>query len=177
MTLRIKHWVAGLIGISGIALESLVPGGPIETRSFGHMDPLTLATFNTFLTTLVLGSLLLVYFVLQSKRWATIAAAGCGLSYLGVYGLDLVKIFPVSPDAMPPALLAIEVLGTVLSLPLMVLSVQAWQRLDRQYLAARPFAASNDNPMIQVNQPILISGLALIGLGIVTFATRSAMGL
>ncbi|MBP0013801.1 MAG: hypothetical protein J7545_06810 [Roseofilum sp. SBFL] len=83
MTLQSKHWVAGLLGISGIALGTLVPGGPIETRSFDHMSPLTLGVFNTFFTTLVLGSLLLVYFTLRSRRWAMITAAVCGLSYLG----------------------------------------------------------------------------------------------
>ncbi|MEO0886325.1 MAG: hypothetical protein AAFY54_10350, partial [Cyanobacteria bacterium J06648_10] len=111
MTLRIQHWVAGLLGISGIALFTLVPGGPIETRSFAHINSITLGAFNTFLTTLVLGSLLLVYFVLRAHRWAMMGAAISGLSFLAVYGLDLVKIFPVSPDAMPPALFAVEVLG------------------------------------------------------------------
>ncbi len=177
MTLQIKHWVAGLVGISGIALGTLVPGGPIETRSFGHMNPLTLGVFNTFLTTLVLGSLLLVYFVLQSKRWAMIAATGFGLSFLGVYGLDLVKIFPVSPDAMPPALLTIEVLGTILSLPLIALSVQASQELNQPAHAATPIPASSPAQIAQTPQLIFIVGLVLVAIGIITFATRSAMGL
>jgi len=98
MTLHTKYWVAGLLGFSGLALGLLVPGGPIETRSFVHINPFTLGAFNTFLTTLGLGSLLLIYFVLRSERWVMFAAAVCGLSYLGVYGLDLAQVFPVSPS-------------------------------------------------------------------------------
>lgn len=177
MTLQTKHWVAGLIGISGIALGTLVPGGPIETRSFAHINPLALGVFNTFLTTLVIGSLPFISFVLRSQRWAMIAAAGFGLSYLGVYGLDLAKIFPVSPDAMPPALLVIEVLGTILSLPLIILSVQALQEMNQPALAATPFPASNPAPIAQTPQSISVIGLVLVALGIITFATRSAMGL
>ena len=177
MTLQIKHWVAGLIGISGMALGALVPGGPIETRSFAHINPLTLGVFNTFLTTLVIGSLPLIYFVLRSKRWAMITATGFGVSYLGVYGLDLVKLFPVSPDAMPPALLAIEVLGAILSLPLITLSVQAFQELNQPALAATPLPASGPAPMAQTQQFVSVVGLGLVAIGIIAFATRSAMGL
>lgn len=177
MMLRIKHGVAALLGISGIALGTLVPGGPIETRSFVHIHPLTLGMFNTFLTTLVLGSLLLVYFVLQSKPWAMITAVGFGFSYLGVYGLDLAKIFPVSPDAMPPALLVIEVLGTVLSFPLMVLSIQAMQASRQRTFADAPFLSSDNPHRFPLPQIVLSIGLGLVALGIITFATSSAMGL
>ncbi|MEM9214431.1 MAG: hypothetical protein AAGD25_08800 [Cyanobacteria bacterium P01_F01_bin.150] len=177
MTVQIKHWIAGLLGISGIALGTLVPGGPIETRSFAHMHPLTLGVFNTFLTTLVLSSLLLVYFVLRSQRWAMLTAASVGLSYLGVYGLDLVKIFPVSPDAMPPALLAIEVLGTVLSLPLMLLSVQAMQSSSQKMVTEAPFSFPDSPYRFQLLQIVMAMGLGLVAFGIITFATSSAMGL
>ena len=177
MMLQIKHWVAALLGISGIALGTLVPGGPIETRSFVHIDLLTLGVFNTFLTTLVLGSLLLIYFVLQSQRWAMLTAAGAGLSYLGVYGLDLAKIFPVSPDAMPPALLAIEVLGTVLSLPLMLLSIQALQASKQRTLANVTFSHPDNPHYIQLPHIVITISLGIAALSIITFATSSAMGL
>ncbi len=177
MTLQSKNWVAVLVGVSGIALGTLVPGGPIETRSFAHIDPLTLGVFNTFLTTLVMGSLPLIYFVLQSKRWAMFTAVGFGVSYLGVYGLDLVKLFPVSPDAMPPALLAIEVLGTILSLPLVVLSIQALQETTQQVTVATPSSTTSYAPIAQISQLISTIGLVLVALGIIIFATRSAMGL
>lgn len=177
MTLQTKHWVAGLLGFSGIALSMLVPGGPIETRSFVHINPVTLGAFNTFLTTLGPGSLLLTYFILKSERWAIIAAAICSLSYLGVYGLDLAQIFPVSPDAMPPALLAIEVLGTLVSLPLMVLSIQALQRLEPKTFATAPSLHTDNLTPSQMPQVITAIGLGITALGIIVFATRSAMGL
>lgn len=171
-----NHWLAAMLGISGIALSTLVPGGPIETRDFSHINPLTLGIFNTFLTILCLGSLLLIYFVLKSERWATVAAAICGLSYLGVYGLDLTEIFPVSPDAMSPALLAIEIFGTVLSLPLLALSVQA-MRSRRQRAFAEPLSIHAESlPSFQLLPTLLAISLGAIALGIVVFSTSSAMG-
>ncbi|MEL6489384.1 MAG: hypothetical protein AAFQ95_05425 [Cyanobacteria bacterium J06621_3] len=177
MTLRIQHWVAGLLGISGIALFTLVPGGPIETRSFAHINSITLGAFNTFLTTLVLGSLLLVYFVLRAHRWAMMGAAISGLSFLAVYGLDLVKIFPVSPDAMPPALFAVEVLGTILSFPLIALSVKALQAQGQDQLVTVPAIAADDNSTVQTPQILMVIALTVVALGIIAFATKSAMGL
>ncbi|MEM9542720.1 MAG: hypothetical protein AAGA60_24915 [Cyanobacteria bacterium P01_E01_bin.42] len=176
MKLQMKHWLAGLLGISGIALSSLVPGGPIETRSFSHIDPVILGAFNTFLTTLCLGSLLLIYFVLKSDRWAMFAAAVCGLSFLGVYGLDLAEIFPVSPDGMPIALLAIEVLGTILALPLMVLSMQGISTL-KPTTADAPILQAESLPLLQTPRMVIAIGIAIVGLGIIVFATYSAMGL
>jgi hypothetical protein len=176
MTLHTKHWVAGLLGFSGLALSLLVPGGPIETRSFSHINSLTLGAFNTFLTVLGLGSLLLIYFVLRSERWAIFVAAVCGLSYLGVYGLDLAQVFPVSPDAMPPALFAIEVLGTVISFPLIALSIQALRGLNpKMSVASSP---STDLSLSwKMLQALMVISLGMIALGIMAFATRSAMGL
>ena len=176
MTLQVKYWVAALLGFSGIALSSLVPGGPIETRSFAHINPIALGLFNTFLTTLALGSLLLVYAVLRSERWAMLLAALCGLSFLSVYGLDLAYIFPVSPDAMPPTLLAIEVLGSIVSLPLMALSVRAWQ-VEQRKLAAAPFYPAAATALPQSAALLAAIGLGMVALGIIAFATKSAMGL
>ena len=175
-TFSTKYSVAGLLGISGIALSSLVPGGPIETRSFAHINPVTLGVFNTFLTTLTLGSLILVYFVLKSERWAMIGAALCGLSFFGVYVADLAVIFPVSPDAMPPALLTIEVLGTVLSLPLMGFAVQALQAANQPAFVSANTPQTNTNKTMQALQIVFSLVVGTIGLGIIIFATNAAMG-
>ena len=175
-TFSTKYSVAGLLGISGIALSSLVPGGPIETRSFAHINPVTLGVFNTFLTTLALGSLILVYFVLKSERWAMVGAALCGLSFFGVYVADLAVIFPVSPDAMPPALLTIEVLGTVLSLPLMGFAVQALQAANQPAFASVNTPQANTNKTMQALQIVFGLVVGTIGLGIIIFATNAAMG-
>lgn len=173
-TFSTKYSIAGLLAISGIALSSLVPGGPIETRSFAHINPVTLGVFNTFLTILTLGSLILVYFVLKSERWAMIGAALCGLFFFGVYVADLAVIFPVSPDAMPPVLLTIEVLSTVLSLPLMWFSVRAFNQLE---LVPANSPQTPTGKTIQVRQIILSLAVGIAGLGIIIFATNAAMGL
>ena len=55
--------VAVLLVVSSFLLAILVPGGPIETRSFSHISPLILGSFNTFLTLLGMLSLPLAYFV------------------------------------------------------------------------------------------------------------------
>lgn len=177
MTRQNIYWLAAVLGISGIALSTLVPGGPIETRDFSHINPLTLGVFNTFLTTLCLGSLLLIYFVLRSEHWAMVMSAISGLSYLGVYGLDLAEIFPVSPDAMPPALLSIEVFGSILSIPLLVLSVQAMRSL-RQRAVVEPVSSHTESlPSFQLSPILLAISLGAIALGVIVFSTSSAMGL
>ena len=116
------------------------------------------------------------YFVLKSERWAIIGAAVCGLSFLGVYGLDLARIFPVSPDAMPPALLAIEILGTIVSFPLMGLTIQALRGEGKQQLVATSSTQAR-TLTFDLPQRFTVLGITLIGLAIIAFATRSAMGL
>ncbi|MBE9028722.1 hypothetical protein IQ266_02980 [filamentous cyanobacterium LEGE 11480] len=178
-----KDGVAGLLGLSSLLLTVLVPGGPIETRSFAHINPLILGGFNTFLTTLSIVSLVLVYFVVQRYVWAFVAAAVCGMSYFLVYVLDLAHIFPVSPDMMPSALFVIELLGTIVSVPLMIVAVQAVldHRPDQHNAEAlkprRNGAMTIDGAGI--SQRFIYIALALVGVGfgIITFATHAAMGL
>ncbi|WP_299487441.1 hypothetical protein [Acaryochloris sp. IP29b_bin.137] len=167
-----QYGVTALLALSSVLLTSLVPGGPIETRSFAHINPLILGGFNTFLTTLSLVSLLLLYSVWQRQHWAYAASAIAGLSYFLVYVLDLGCLFPVSPDAMPTALFVIEVLGTIVSLPLMLVSVQGVRFLREQ--SGAPVGSNSFNQTKQVATAIAIT---LLGIGIITFATRSAMGL
>ncbi|MEM6501849.1 MAG: hypothetical protein AAF685_08430 [Cyanobacteria bacterium P01_C01_bin.89] len=176
MSLKIQHWTAILLGVSSVSLSVLVPGGPIETRSFAHINPLTLGVFNTFLTILGPGSLLLAYFVWKSERWALWGSALCGLSFFGVYGLDLAQIFPVSPDAMPLALFAIEVWGTVLAFPLMAMSLQALRDISPIAIAT-PSNASALLLDARWSQVLVTLCLGLVALGIIVFATQSAMGL
>ncbi|MEO1341454.1 MAG: hypothetical protein AAFV28_10025 [Cyanobacteria bacterium J06635_13] len=174
-TKSVKYGVPALLALSSGLLTSLVPGGFIETRSFAHINPVILGGFNTFLTTLSLASLLLVYFAWQEYRWAYVTSFIAGLSYFLVYVLDLGKLFPVSPDAMPTALLTIEILGTIVSLPLMLVSGWGIQHSAKQL-------AQDKNPQLNLDlagkkQIFIAIGITLIGLGIIIFATRSAMGL
>lgn len=170
----VQYGAPALLALSSVLLTSLVPGGLIETRSFAHINPIVLGGFNTFLTSLSMLSLLLIYFVWQRQHWAYAASAIAGLSYFLVYVLDLGRLFPVSPDAMPPALFLIEVLGTIVSLPLMIVSVQGL-RLSREL--SLPSHQVGNHSFTRVKQFTAALVIALLGLGIITFATRSAMGL
>ncbi|NEN99089.1 MAG: hypothetical protein F6K50_27445 [Moorea sp. SIO3I7] len=171
MTITIRHLVSALLVLSFGLLASLVPGGLIETRSFSHIDPLILGIFNTFLTSLVIVSLLIVYFIFKDLKWAFIVSGLCGISYFIVYALDLGTLFPVSPDPMPQALFVIEVLGMIVSLPLLFISVRGAMNSNK---------SSNDK--VIASQPYsktfvyFAFFLVVVGVGIITFATKSAMG-
>lgn len=143
----------------------MVPGGFIESRDFSHISPVILGTFNVFLTTLGMVSLFLVYFIHKRQKWAFWAAFLCGLSYFIVYVTDLTKLFPQSPTPMPPALFVLEVLGTVLAIPLMYFAVKG-RRENR---------VSGGKPMSDKTLYGLIGLAVLIGLGIIIFATKAAM--
>jgi hypothetical protein len=148
----------------------LVPGGPIETRDFSHISPVILGAFNTFLTSLGIGSFVFAYFALKGRRWAFIASLICGISYFLVYALDLGKIFPVSPNEMPAALLAIEIVGILVSLPLAYLSLRTIQMPMGLSIAHEAGTVMNKKHVL------LLVVMALAGIGIITFATLAAMG-
>lgn len=168
MTKTIKYTVPALLLLSAIMLAALIPGGPVETRNFAHIDPVILGGFNAFLTILGLASIFLVYLTFRGQPAAFIAAALCGLGYFLIYVLDLLKIFPVSPDPMPVALWGIEVAGTTVSLPLMVLATMA-----ALHTTGRS-DVGNSKITAKVN-PWLALPATLIALTIIAFATYSAM--
>lgn len=168
---NIKNWISALLILSAGLLAILIPGGPVETRNFSHIDPLVLGTFNTFLTSLAMVSLSLVYFVLKNRKWAFIASAICGLSYFLVYALDLGTIFPVSPDAMPQRLFIIEVLGAIVSLPLTVLSLPEFVKSGK-----RGHETVKEGNFDVRRIAYFTFFLIFASVGIITFATQSAMG-
>lgn len=92
-----------------------------------------------------------------------------------MYVLDLAHLFPVSPDAMPTALLVIEILGTIVSLPLMITSGLGMQHSAKQL--TQDNNPQSDLGLVGKRQTFIAIGITLIGIGIITFATRSAMGL
>lgn len=172
MTKNIKYWIAVLLVVSSGLLGVLVPGGPIETRNFSHIEPITLGVFNTFLTLLSIGSLLLVYFIFRETKWASIISALCGVSYFLVYVLDLGVIFPVSSDPMPMTLWIIEIVGTIVSLPLVFLSVKNILKINQNGQAEMSFTE------LYSQKFLYIAFLSIfLGFGIITFATISAMGI
>ncbi|MEZ5704452.1 MAG: hypothetical protein R3E56_03385 [Burkholderiaceae bacterium] len=124
-------------------------------------------SFNLFLTSLGMGSIALAYFAFKQRRSALWPAAFCGVSYLAVYLLDLGHIFPVSPDAMPHTLWVIEVLGSVVAVPLVILSVVSARNANQAQVAAKR--------MLGVSGKFFILLAALVATGIVLFATNAAM--
>lgn len=168
MSLNNKYSTSVLLFLSFVLLSILVPGGPIETRSFSHIDPMILGAFNTFLTLLAIISVFLIYFILKNIKWAYIVSAVCGASYFLVYALDLGGIFPVSPDAMPQALLIIEILGTIASIPLVYFSIQGTLNIGSEQHAQ----------VVVYPKKLFFAILVLIATGIciIVFATKSAMG-
>ena len=144
---------------------TLVPGGPVETRRFSHYPPFILGSFNTFLTILGIGSLVVVYFCFAGSKWAFFGAAICGASYFSVYALDLGKVFPVSPDNMSRTLFIIEVTGLLLSIPLTLLAL----------LSASVVKNVTRDFHISVAGIVLLCLMVLLGTGIVIFATKVTM--
>jgi hypothetical protein len=144
---------------------TLIPGGPSETRKFGHYSPFVLGAFNTFLTILGFGSLVVVYFCFDGSQWAFYAAGICGISYFLVYALDLGKIFPVSQDRMSRPLFIIEVAGLILSIPVTLLS----------FLSASMLEIETEDFHLSVFGIVLLVLMVILGIGIVISATKVTM--
>jgi len=161
----IIYLVPTLLLLSTLMFWTLIPGGPVETRKFGHYSPFILGAFNTFLTLLGFGSLVVVYFCFAGSQWAFYAAGICGISYFLVYALDLGKIFPISPDEMSRALFIIELTGLILSIPITLLS----------FMSASMLESVNDDFELTAFGIFLLLLVAIIGTGIVTFATKVTM--
>lgn len=153
-----------LLIVSTVNLTLMIPGGFIESRDFSHISPIILGGFNIFLTTLGMVSLFLIYFINKNQKWTFKASLICGLSYFIVYTIDLLEIFPKTPTAMPLLLLVLEILGTILSIPLMYYS----------FLRIR-MAGNEQKTMLNKYVYFFIILAILIGVGIIIFATKSAM--
>ena len=161
-----RRVIATLLVASAVNLALMVPGGFVETRDFSAYPSLVLGAFNVFLTVLGLGSLVLAYSITKAGRgggWATLA----GFAFVGVYLLDLGRIFPVPPNPMSMLLATLEWIGTGLGVGLATAS-----------LIVSRHATANATPAVTPSLPRpVIVGLVLLALVIVAFATKSAMGI
>jgi hypothetical protein len=120
-----------LLGVIMILLAILVPGGPVETRSFADLPAWVYWGFNAFLIGLGVFTVIALVFAALRRRWAFTAAIVAGALYILVYVLDLAGIFPVSPDPMPAALLWIEVIDSVLAAVLILFAAKALKQYDQ----------------------------------------------
>ena len=114
--------IAILLILSVVLLSILVPGGPIENRDFNHMKRSVFRSFNIFLVSLGLTTIITTWFALKQDNWAYGLSFVLGLLYLGVYLLDLFAIFPKSPTKMSPKLASIEKINSVVAILLILLS-------------------------------------------------------
>ena len=108
---------------------------------------------------------------MKEAKWSYLAATVCGVACFLVYVLDLGTIFPVSSDPMPIALFAIEIIGTVVSLPLAFLAVVRFLKGDHD----NDLAIASKKAYSPTFLYIAVLSIFL-GCGIIIFATISAMG-
>lgn len=157
--------------ISSIALlSSLIPGGPIENRDFGHLGAILVLSFNMFLTGLILASTVAVVLIWKRSHFGGGLAFLCSVGFAGIYLLDLLQIFPTSPTPMSVALYYVEAIGLIAAGLLMAAS----QSLIVGKGDAGPPSAPTRSFSLPV--PMMLMILA-VSVGIIAFATISALGL
>lgn len=153
--------VAVLTLLSVALFAVMIPGGPIETRHFRDIGVTAIVAFNTFLTTLGLSSIAIVVFAARGARWVAPAALAAGFAYAAVYALDLLGIFPASPDPMPSHLQRMEIIGLALSLPLMASAIALMRRGHSVESSKRIVFARRCYPLMAMLA--VVAGAAIIG--------------
>ncbi|AWZ00113.1 hypothetical protein RHODOSMS8_00559 [Rhodobiaceae bacterium] len=170
MSLSLRQGLTpGLLIVSIALLSSLIPGGPIENREFGHLGVAAVLTFNIFLAALILTSVFAVVLTWKRSHFGGGLAFLCSIGFAGVYLLDLLEIFPTSPTAMSAPLYYVESIGLIVAGLLMAASkpLKLSKRDARTARAQhRPFSLSVQTVFV----------VLAVTVGIVVFATVSALG-
>lgn len=169
LTKNIHYVIAFLLVVLSVLLTILVPGGPIETRDFSHYSETVLALFNIFLTTLGLLSFVVAFLITKKKKYSVVLSAVFALLYLFVYVLDLFKIFPTSPVEMSTTLFSIEVISSLLAVVLIYLCIK--------YHNIEIHNGETITLQFSFYKLLALIVVVLFAIGIVIFATQSAMGL
>ena len=153
--------------ISIFTLAWMVPGGPVETRSFSNILPEVVLGFNIFLTALIIVAISLIYFMYKKQKWAYQANGVVGLAFALVFILDLGGIFPVSLDPMQTLLFVMEIIGLLLGVLLMWLSYKTLQTTSESFWINT----------FKISKFWIIVGIMLLLLGVyvIYFATTSAL--
>ena len=116
------HPAAKLLLLLVLTFITLVPGGPIETRSFMGLGGVVFWGFNAFLILLAIGAIGSAIGMLRDHRAAAYGAIAAGWGYIFVVLLDLGHVFPTTPDPIPLALGLIEILDAILAAYVITLS-------------------------------------------------------
>lgn len=160
----------GLLALSIALLSSLIPGGPIENRDFGHLGVTAVLSFNIFLAGLILTSAGALVLVWKTSHFGGVLAFLCGLGFAGVYLLDLFEIFPTSPTTMSDALFTVEAVGLLTAGLLIAVS--------HSLAVNGPGAKASTTQLRSFSLPLPILLVVLtVSVGVIGFATVSALGL
>lgn len=117
---------SALLVIAVVLLAAMVPGEPVETRSFARLRRPVFWGFNVFLISLGLATFVVAGLALRPHWWTFAAAAVLGLLYVAVFVLDLGKVFPKTPDPMPVTLLMLEIADTAVAGALVAVAAGGW---------------------------------------------------
>jgi hypothetical protein len=105
-------------------LTPMAPGGQVDTRDFSALPRWQFNSFNVFLISLGIASLVASGFAIAEVPGSLVAALILGVLYAAVFALDLGRIFPVVKDALPPQLLVLEVLSLALAGVVVTLAIK-----------------------------------------------------
>lgn len=109
------HPAGKLLLVLVLTFISLVPGGPVETRSFTGLGGSVFWGFNAFLILLGIAAILSAIGLLQDSKRAAVGAIIAGWGYIFVVLLDLGHVFPTTPDPIPLLLGLVEILDVILA--------------------------------------------------------------
>ena len=146
--------------LATLSLIPLIPGGPIENRSFGHIPVPVLVAFNAFITVTVLGSVPLAFLARRGGRRILTLVVLDGLGYVAIFALDLLHIFPVSPTPMSPTLFGFEIAGLGCGLLIVASALRDMRRPRPQPAAHQSFPALARTGLILA--AVLAAGFAVI---------------
>lgn len=145
-----------LLILAVLSMAPLIPGGPVENRSFGHIPVAVLIAFNAFITLVVLGSIPLAALARRGGRRILVWVIADGLGYVAIFALDLLHIFPVSPTPMSPALIGFELAGLAFGLAIIGSAARDLRRPQPEQTPSRSLSAG-------ARRLILGGALALAG--------------
>lgn len=109
------HPAGKLLLLLVLTFISLVPGGPVETRSFADLGGAVFWGFNVLLILLGVGALFSAVGLLRDSKIAAVGGIIAGWGYIFVVLLDLGHVFPTTPDPIPLLLGMIEILDAILA--------------------------------------------------------------
>ncbi len=109
-----------IIFLNVTLLAILVPGGPIENRDFSALKGVVFWGFNVFLIALGLTSFYTIYAGLADNPTAILLTKSIAISYIIVYSMDLIGIFPKSPTKMSNTLMLFEIINLCIAVYLLI---------------------------------------------------------